>query len=65
MRVATVVRWSNGMVTVFDEKGEQISHLQGRYEDVKGKVLSAADENTSFKVGKWNHGWFQIDRENW
>jgi hypothetical protein len=28
--VRTVYRWSNGMVMVFGEDGEQIAHLQGR-----------------------------------
>ncbi len=34
-----------------DEHGQQISELQGRFEDVKEKVEAAADDQT-----EWN-GW--------
>lgn len=51
MRVKDVFRFPNGMVAVLDEHGEQISQLQGRFEDVKQKVEAAADEQT-----EWN-GW--------
>jgi hypothetical protein len=36
--IAEVIRWSNDNVMVFDEDGEQIIELQGRYLDVKDKI---------------------------
>lgn len=51
VKVKTVFRFPNGMVAVTDEHGQQISHLQGKFEDVKEKVEAAADEQT-----EWN-GW--------
>jgi hypothetical protein len=54
VRLATAIRWSNGNVTCFDEHGQQIPALQGRYADVRGKVLEHATRETCFKYGDWN-----------
>jgi len=51
MKVRAVFRFPNGMVAVTDEHGNQIPELQGKFEDVKEKVETAADEGT-----EWN-GW--------
>jgi hypothetical protein len=51
MTVKTVFRFPNGNVAVLDEHGQQISELQGKFEDVKQKVEAAADGQT-----EWN-GW--------
>ncbi len=44
----TVFVFPNGMAVVCDEKGKQIPELQGKFEDVKEKILKAADGNTEF-----------------
>ena len=46
--IKTVVRFQNNLVVVFDKKGEQIPEYQGRYEDVKGRILKDALPETVF-----------------
>ncbi len=46
--IKTVIRCSNNMVMVFDKKGEQIPEYQGRYEEVKGKILRDAPPEAQF-----------------
>lgn len=53
MKVKCVFHFPNGNVAVTDENGEQIAELQGLYEDVREKVLAAADEDTEFN-GDWS-----------
>jgi hypothetical protein len=62
----TVIRLRNDMVMVFDAIGEQIPEYQGRYEDVKERILRDASSETIF-----NH-WFgcalepgTVPSENW
>lgn len=50
--IKTVIRVRNGMVMVFDEKGEQIPEYQGWYENVKDSILMDAPAGAVF-----NH-WF-------
>jgi hypothetical protein len=66
-----VMRWQNGMVMAFDENGQQIPALQGRYDDVRHAVLAAADANTVFSTGIWSNGaddtmsGRNVSREEW
>ena len=46
--IKTVIRLGNDMVIVLDAKGEQITEYQGRYENVRGKILSDAPADTVF-----------------
>ncbi len=64
-RLLHAIRWQNGMVAAFDENGEQIPHLQGRYEDVREKVLAAATDETSFEHGIWNRGTSVVPAADW
>ena len=50
--IKTVIRIRNNMVMVFDADGEQVPQYQGRYEDVKERILRDAPGGTVF-----NH-WF-------
>lgn len=50
--IKTVIRLKNNMVMVFDEEGEQMPEYQGRYEDVKAKIITDAPSGSVF-----NH-WF-------
>ena len=38
--VKTVIRAANNMVIAFDEQGHQMPEYQGRYEDVKRKIMT-------------------------
>ena len=55
--IKTVIRISNDMVMVFDDKGEQMPGYQGQYEDVKGKILVDAAAGTVFNY------WFGCSSE--
>lgn len=37
--ISNVIRWENGMVMVFDERGEQIPEYQGRWDEMKDAIL--------------------------
>ncbi len=37
--IAGVIRWVNGMVMVFDEEGQQLPGYQGRWKDMREKIL--------------------------
>jgi hypothetical protein len=56
--------WTNGMVTSFDEKGEQISEYGGFILDIAEKLKSGCDENTKWKFGRWAE-WVQDANFNW
>lgn len=60
-----VIRWDNDMVMVFDEKGEQILAYQGRYEEVKDKILAHAPESAKFFHGIWSKSENVVSREDW
>ncbi len=65
MKVAHAIRWSNGNVTAFDEAGQQIPDLQGRYEDVRADVLNASTETTTFTHGILKLGETVVERADW
>ena len=56
MKVKAVFVFPNGNVAVTDEDGQQIAELQGMYNDVREKILAAADEGTEF------NGWPERDK---
>ena len=62
-----VVKSENGMVMVFDEKGEQIPEYQGRYEEVKDKILRDAPLNATFEhvINLDRSGVEAVSREEW
>jgi hypothetical protein len=55
-RIAHVIRFTNGMVMVFDEQGEQMPEYQGRFEDVRQKLMDATDNLTLFQEADWCSG---------
>jgi hypothetical protein len=64
--IKTVIRIKNDMVMVFDEYGEQIPAYQGRYHEVREKILVDAPAGSVF-----SH-WFgrsqepvRVTGENW
>lgn len=60
-----VIKFDNGMVMVFDEKGEQLPEYQGRYEEVKDKILADAPESAKFFHGIWKMSGKSVPREEW
>lgn len=55
--IKSVVRCPNDMVVVFGEDDEQIPKYQGRYYEVKGRILKDAPPNTLFGI------WFDCEAE--
>jgi len=49
-----VIRFQNGMVMCFDENREQIPEYQGRYEEVRAKILAHAPSSAKFFRGTWD-----------
>lgn len=60
-----VIRFSNDMVMVFDEKGEQLPMYQGRYEEVKAKILAHAPQSAEFYLGDWPRAGHSVARKDW
>lgn len=60
-----VVKFQNGIVMVFDEKGEQMTQYQGQYEEVKAKILADAPESAGFFHGAWNAPLTAVCRKEW
>jgi hypothetical protein len=59
------IRWQNGQVMCFDDLGQQLPSLQGRYEEVKAAVLAAATEKTTFLKWTWGREPTPVVRECW
>jgi len=51
--ISEVIKFQNGMVMVFDEKGKQMPDFQGRYEGVRVKILAHAPRGAKFFHGVW------------
>ena len=62
--IASVTLWSNGMVMVFNEKGEQMTDYQGKFKEKKKAILKATKgQPTKFWIGKWHEGTFESSWE--
>ena len=46
--IKTVIKAPNDMVIAFDEQGNQITEYQGRYEEVKGKIMADIGTESAF-----------------
>ena len=49
--IKIAIRFKNNMVIVFDEEEEQIPEYQGRYEEVKERILKDAPLDAVFAHG--------------
>lgn len=58
-----VIRFQNDNVLVFDERGEQIPEFQGKYEDVRVKILARAPRSAEFFHGDWPVN--PVPRKDW
>ena len=63
--IQEVVKFKNGMVVVFDEGGEQVPQYQGRYEEVRAKILAHAPKGAKFFHGIWNVSSNAVPRKDW
>jgi len=63
--IKNAIKFSNGIVMVFNEKGEQMPKYQGRYEEVKAKILAHAPKSAEFFHGVWKLSSKAIQREQW
>ena len=63
--ISEVIKFENGMVLVFDEKGEQMPEFQGRYQDVRVKILARAPKEVTFYHGTWPQGRSLVPRKEW
>jgi hypothetical protein len=64
--IKSVIRCLNDVVMVFDEDDEQITEYQGRYEDVKERILMDAPPGAMF--GNWldhKSDIAPVSREDW
>ncbi len=48
--IKSVIRCLNDMVLVFDEKDEQIPEYQGKYQEVKGRLLKDAPPDAGYTI---------------
>ena len=63
--ISDVIKFQNGMVMVFDEQGEQIPEYQGRYEEVRDKIMADAPKSARFFRAVWMVSGDAIPREEW
>ena len=49
--IDTVIRSPKGMVLVLDEQGERMPEFQGKYEQVRVKILARAPKSARFFHG--------------
>ena len=46
--IKTAIKCQNGMVMVFNKKGEQVPQYQGQYQEVKESILKDAPSDAIF-----------------
>ena len=64
--IKTVIKFPNGMVMVFDNRGEQIPEYQGQYEKVKPRILKDAPPSAVFSYAFDNETQLKTaPREEW
>lgn len=61
-----VIKWDDGNVVAFDERGQKIAELTGRYDEVRERVLRDATPETKFLKGLARFGVTEpLKREEW
>ena len=45
--------FTNGLVAVFDNNGEQLTNFQGQWSDKGFQILEASEIETEFYITKW------------
>jgi len=54
MMISEVYHWMNDTVMVFNEDGQHLSYLEGKYNEVAKNILEEVTDSTRFFVGAWN-----------
>ena len=49
--ITDVIVWSNGMVTVLDQFGEEMLNYRGQLADARDEILEAAGVDAHFYIG--------------
>jgi hypothetical protein len=62
--INTVIRSPDNMVLVFDENGEQMPAYQGKYEEVRKKIMREALAGTVFQKMVKNQT-LRVSRDEW
>lgn len=60
-----VIKFGNDLVMVFDESGEQMPKFQGRYEEVRAKILVHAPLSAEFFHSDWPVFGNAVSRKDW
>jgi len=64
--IKSIIKTPNGMVLVFDGKGEQIPEYQGQYEKVKPHILKDAPPSAEFNYAFDNQTQIKVvPRKEW
>ena len=67
--IKVIVRFANGMVVVFDKRGEQLPGYQGQYDEVRAAVLADAPAEAVFAHAFTDTDGFRelqrVPREQW
>ena len=64
--IRTIIRSTDDMVIVFNENGEQIPEYQGRYEEVRDKILNDAPPQARFVHFPYDETELkEVPREEW
>jgi hypothetical protein len=53
--ITSVILWTNGMLTVFDERGQQLPEYAGRFEEVWQRIYAEAP------AARWRIGHYRQD----
>lgn len=61
--IKDVYLFTNGMVSVFDNNGEQVTDLQGKISEMRDKVIDRSSMHTVFHISKWNDWAHIISRD--
>jgi hypothetical protein len=54
--ITKVMLWSNGVIMVFDERGEQMPEYQGHGQETITRILLNAPARAAFFEGNWHKG---------
>lgn len=63
MKITQVTLWSNGMLMVFGDDGQQVPEYQGRAIEHLAPLLAAAPETCRWQIGDWRNGVVDTTRE--
>jgi len=63
--IASAIKADNGVVLVFDARGEQVPEYQGLYPEVRARLLRDAPPGAAFCVLDSHNGLEKVPRDSW